>query len=166
MPTSPALVRNVWSGNMVVRTDVFQQVGGFRLGFGKVGSQARPEDTDLCIRMAGAVPGGRWMYLPDALIDHHVPMARGTFRYFLTRSYSEGRGKVELARLFGKQKVLGEERRYLTHVLPSGVGQGLATAARGDVSGLLRAGAITSGAAAAAIGAAGSYGKALIGARK
>lgn len=166
MPTTPTLVRNVWSGNMIVRRDVFDQVGGFRLGFGKLGRRSRPEDTDLCIRMGHAVPGGRWMYVPDAVIDHHVPAVRATYRYFMVRVFNEGRGKIELSSLLGKQKVMPEERRYLTHVLPAGVGKGLATAARGDLAGLLRAGAITSGAAAAGCGAVTALGASLFTSRR
>lgn len=154
MPLATARVRNVWSENMAVRRDVFAAVGGFRLDFGKVGDRSRPEDTDLCIRMAAAVPGGRWMYVPDARADHHVPAARATYRFFLRRSYLEGRGKVEMSRLLGPQEALDSERDYLRRTLPTGVRAGLADAARGRAAGLLRAAAITSGAAAAGLGAA------------
>ncbi len=32
--------------------DVFLAVGGFRVGFGKLGDRNRPEDTELCLRMS------------------------------------------------------------------------------------------------------------------
>jgi GT2 family glycosyltransferase len=47
MPSQTATVRNVWSASMVVRREVFDAVGGFHLGFGKVGTRSRPEDTHL-----------------------------------------------------------------------------------------------------------------------
>ncbi len=154
MPVGRAQVRNVWSENMAVRRDVFEAVGGFRLGFGKVGHRSRPEDTDLCIRMAQHRPRGHWIYVPDAVADHHVPVARSTYRFFLRRSYLEGRGKIEMAELLGDQASrLGDEHAYLTRVLPRGLARGVRDALRGNPDGLLRAGAISSGAVAAALGA-------------
>jgi glucosyl-dolichyl phosphate glucuronosyltransferase len=156
MPTVQSTVRNVWSENMAVRADVFHAVGGFRTDFGKVGNRSSPEDTDLCIRMAASAPGAKWVYAPDAIARHHVPESRTTFSYFLRRNYLEGRGKVEMARLLGRQEKLQDERDYMRKTLPSGVAAGLwATARHGDVSGVLKAGAITAGIFAAAAGAAG-----------
>ena len=155
MPTVQSVIRNVWSENMAVRTDVFRSVGGFRSEFGKVGQRSRPEDTDLCIRMAASVAEGRWIYAPDALAQHHVPASRSTFSFFLRRSYEEGRGKVEMAYLLGRQEKLQDERDYMLRTLPSGILAGIWTTIRhGDLSGFLKAGAIVCGIAAAGIGAA------------
>lgn len=156
LPTSTQRVRNVWSGNMAVRRRVFEQVGGFRHGFGKVGSAARPEDTDLCIRMGKAVEGGTWMYVPDAKVDHWVPAERGRLRFFLRRCRDEGRGKVELAGLLGGPGDLGNERDYVRSVIPSAIRREvMASFAKRDVAPLLLAGSMTLGLAAAATGAAG-----------
>jgi hypothetical protein len=58
-----------------------------------------------------------------------------------------------MARLLGRQEKLQSERDYLRRTLPSGIFAGLWAAARhGDVSGLLKAGAIVAGVASAAIG--------------
>jgi GT2 family glycosyltransferase len=154
MPTVQSAVRNVWAENMAVRTDVFRSVGGFRTDFGKVGSRNSPEDTDLCIRMAASVPQGTWVYAPDAVVEHHVPASRASFSFFLRRSYNEGRGKVEMADLLGRQEKLQEERDYVLRTLPAGILTGLRAVTRhGDLGGLLRAGAIVAGAVAAGIGA-------------
>jgi glycosyltransferase involved in cell wall biosynthesis len=154
MPTVQSAVRNVWSENMAVRTDTFNAVGGFRPDFGKVGHRNRPEDTDLCIRMAASVPGARWIYAPDAVVEHHVPVDRASFSFYLRRSYNEGRGKLEMAYLLGHQEKLEDEQNYLRMTLPSGIWAGLWAAARhGDMSGLLRAAAIVAGILAAALGA-------------
>jgi glucosyl-dolichyl phosphate glucuronosyltransferase len=154
MPTVRSVVRNVWSENMAVRADVFRAVGGFRIGFGKVGNYSRPEDTDLCIRMAANVPGASWVYEPDAIAAHHVPVSRTSFSFFLRRTYLEGRGKLEMARLLGRQEKLQNERDYLRRTLPSGIFAGLWAAARhGEISGLLKAGAMVAGVLAAAVGA-------------
>jgi glucosyl-dolichyl phosphate glucuronosyltransferase len=152
MPTTTARVRNVWSASMAVRREVFEKVGGFRVGFGKVGDRSRPEDTDLCLRMSEA-SGGHWMYVPDAVIDHPVPADKATFRYFVTRCYNEGRGKVEMARLNHGKDSLGSESAYLRRTLPAGVGRGLADTVRGrGFSNTAKAATIVLGMASAAWG--------------
>jgi GT2 family glycosyltransferase len=115
MPERVAEVRNVWAENMVVRRDRFVEVDGFRLNFGKVGTHSSPEDTDLCIRMAGM--GGRWLYVPNARVSHHVPAARATLTYFVRRSFHEGEGKAALSRLT-PGKALSAEQDYVRQVLP------------------------------------------------
>lgn len=178
MPTRTAEVRDVWSASMAVRREVFVSVGGFRTDFGKVGDRSRPEDTELCLRMSRA-GGGRWRYVPDAVISHPVQAERATFRYFLTRCFNEGRGKVLMARLLdgadardaespgavepGAGKLgagqpgagtLDSERHYLRSTLPRAVRGGLVGALRGrGARHGLRAGAVLAGVAAAALGA-------------
>src|SRR3954447_9366274 len=129
MPTRTAQIRNVWSASMIVRREVFTAVGGFRVGFGKLGDQNRPEDTELCLRMS-ALAGGHWMYVPDAVIRHEVPASRSTFGFFLRRCYAEGRGKVAMAGLLDGAESLGSERDYLRS-LPRAVIRNLVAATRG-----------------------------------
>ena len=64
MPEQTQPVRNVWAGNMAIRSCVFEAIGGFREDFGKVGDVARPEDTDLCLRAASE--RGIWLYEPSS----------------------------------------------------------------------------------------------------
>lgn len=154
MPTVRSVVRNVWSENMAVRSDIFRKVGGFRSEFGKIGHRNSPEDTDLCIRMAANM-GGKWVYVPDAVVEHHVPASRASFSYFIRRNYNEGLCKVEMAHLLGRQEKLQDERDYLKRTLPSGILVGLWNAVRhGHFSALLKAGAIVLGMLAAGMGAA------------
>lgn len=139
---------------MAVRMDAFRAVGGFRTDFGKTGDRARPEDTHLCISMSRASGGGRWMYVPEAVVDHHVPLPRSRPRYFLRRSFAEGAGKVEMTRLLGQPQRLDLEKDYLRRVLPMAIAAGLSRAARrGDPGGLLQAAAIVLGLTAAGAGA-------------
>jgi GT2 family glycosyltransferase len=152
MPTVTARVRNVWSASMAVRRAAFDAVGGFRVGFGKVGDRARPEDTDLCLRMSRAT-GGQWRYVPRSRIDHPVPAERATVRFFLGRCFNEGRGKVEMGRLNEGRESLDSERDYLRRTLPRAIGRGFAGALRGQ--GLAHAGravAVVAGMCAAAAG--------------
>lgn len=153
MPTTTSRIRNVWSESMVVRRDPFMAVGGFRTGFGKLGEQNRPEDTELCLRMSAAT-GGHWMYVPDAVIRHAVPASRSTFGFFLRRCYHEGRGKVQMAGLHTGTEALVTEREYLRS-LPKAVARNIAAASRGrGVSHALRAGGVLAGVAAAGVGGA------------
>jgi GT2 family glycosyltransferase len=152
MPTGTAPIRNVWSANMIVRRDAFVAVGGFRAGFGKVGDQNRPEDTELCLRMS-AVAGGRWMYVPGATIDHEVPLDRSTFGFLMRRCYAEGRGKVQMAGLLPTEQELGSEKDYLRRTLPRAVARNLADAGSGrGMYHALRAATVVAAVAAAAWG--------------
>ncbi len=123
-------VRNVWSASMAMRRDVFDAAGGFRLGFGKTGDRSRPEDTDLCLRMS-RVSSGRWVFVPDAVVDHMVPAERATFRSVVNRCYHEGRGKVELARVTGDRAAFLVERNYMRKVVPRSVATGFSDALHG-----------------------------------
>ncbi|MHB1833780.1 MAG: glycosyltransferase family 2 protein [Solirubrobacteraceae bacterium] len=148
MPVQPAAVRNVWSENMIVRRDAFTAVGGFRPGFGKLGLTSLTEDdTDLCIRISASPRGGRWMYVPSAIVDHEVPPERTTLRYFLRRCYLEGAGKIKMSSLLGADRNLRDERSYIVRTLSRAIPREL-RAGHAD-----RALAILAGAGAAAAGA-------------
>jgi GT2 family glycosyltransferase len=157
LPAEVSAVRNVWSENMAVRREAFERVGGFRSGFGKLGLKSRPEDTDLCIRIAAGAPDARWIYVPTAVVDHDVPPARATFAFFLQRCYSEGAGKIELSGHLGADRDLGDERSYLVRTLPLAIARDLCT---GKFTCAL---AIVAGAGVAAVGAAASLIRALLG---
>ena len=148
LPTVPSPVRNVWSENMAVWRSAFEAVGGFRLGFGKVGATSRPEDTDFCIRVGASAPDSAWLYVPAAVVEHDVPPGRSTFRFFLRRCFAEGAGKIELSAHLGDERDLGDERSYLTRTLP--------TAFVRDLAGgrIARAAAILAGVPLAAAGGA------------
>jgi GT2 family glycosyltransferase len=151
MPTATAEIRNVWSASMMVRRDAFTAVGGFRTGFGKLGDRNRPEDTELCLRMSA--DGGRWMYVPGALIDHEVPADRARFAFLLRRCYAEGRGKVQMAKLLPRTQRLDAERDYVRRILPRAVARNLVAAGHGrGMAHALRAVAVVAAVAAAGVG--------------
>jgi hypothetical protein len=152
LPQGVGIVRNVWSENMAVRRVDFEAAGGFRAGFGKTGNQSRPEDTDLCLRVAGVRPDGHWLYDPDAQVAHRVPKNRQTASFFLRRCYHEGRGKAELARLNGTGTSTSSERGYAMSVLPRGIAQGVGRCLRGQPIGLLQSFFIVAGLASATVG--------------
>ncbi|GAA3936485.1 glycosyltransferase family 2 protein [Streptomyces gulbargensis] len=154
LPPGRVRVRNVLGGNASFRRDAFTAAGGFATGIGRDGDR-RPlgcEETELCIRLARALPGAVLLIDDRAVIHHKVPPARERFAYFRTRVYAEGLSKALVARSVGAQKGLESERRYTTRVLPAGVVRGLGDALRGRAGGAGRAGAILTGVTLAAGG--------------
>ena len=152
MPESATRVRNVWSSNMAIRRQAFEAVGGFRNGFGKVGARNRPEDTDLCLQAADCNGGGTWIYEPDAIAGHRVPVRRIALSYFVRRCYYEGHGKAELASFNGITDSISAERQYVRSVLPCAIIRGLRETALGKISGMARSFAIVVGLSFAAVG--------------
>ncbi|HSL36180.1 MAG TPA: glycosyltransferase family 2 protein, partial [Arthrobacter sp.] len=86
--------------------------------------------------------GSRIVYEPAALVRHHVPVQRGTLRYMLERSWSEGISKAQVSHVVGHKRALVPERRYVKSVLPRAFFSALADWSRGaDPDGWRRAGA-------------------------
>lgn len=153
-PAGRARVRNVLGGNASFRRIAFDIAGGFATGIGRDGDR-RPlgcEETELCIRLARAKPGGLLLIDDRAVIWHRVPAARERFGYFRTRCYAEGLSKALVTRSVGTEAGLETERRYAARVLPAGAARGLRDALRGRPGGAGRAGAIVAGAATTAAG--------------
>ena len=161
LPEGRVRVRNVLGGNASFRRSAFDAAGGFATGIGRREGDGRPlgcEETELCIRLAGAVPGAVLLIDDRSVIHHKVPAVRERFGYFRERAYAEGLSKALVARSVGTDRGLESERRYTTRVLPAGVVRGVrdAVAVRGRRAarpgGLGRAGAIVTGVTAAAAG--------------
>jgi peptidoglycan/xylan/chitin deacetylase (PgdA/CDA1 family) len=131
LPTSRAVVRNVFGGCFCVRRSVIEAVGGFRHDLGRVGNQAAgAEETELCIRATRHDPDGVFVYEPRSRISHWTPVERTTLRYFLKRCWREGRSKAQVAGYTGGSAALSTERTYATTVLPAGVVRGVADGVR------------------------------------
>lgn len=146
MPVSTAPVRNMIGCNMSFRREVFQAVGGFRTGIGRIG--ALPfgcEETELCIRARQRWPARRFVYEPAAGVQHRVPAIRARFAYFRSRCYAEGLSKAAISRFIGTADGLSSEQTYTFRTLPAGVWRGLRDFLRGDWPGLGRAAAIVLG---------------------
>lgn len=154
LPVATATVRNLIGANMSFRRDALQEIGGFRSGFGQVGtSMLRCDDTEICIRAQRRWPQRLFLYEPRARIHHRVPASRARWGYFRSRCYTEGSAKALLAQLVGSRAGLATERAYTLQTLPSGAVRALADSIRrGDPSGPLRAGAIAAGLALTAAG--------------
>lgn len=146
MPTDARQVQRLIGCNMAFRREVFEVIGGFRSGIGRVGSYPiAGEETELSIKIGQRWPHRRLMYDPAAAVAHRVPAARATFAYFRTRAFCEGISKALVAGQVGQRDGLAAERSYVSQALPLGVLRGLADALRGDAAGLGRAAAIVAG---------------------
>jgi glycosyltransferase involved in cell wall biosynthesis len=147
LPEAAGAVRNLLGCNMSFRREVFERVGGFRIGIGRIGAYpVGCEETEMCIRATHAWPDRIFLYDPMARVSHHVPKNRGTWEYYRSRCYGEGLSKALVAQFVGTADGLASERRHALRTLPRAVGRDLVDIARrGDVAGLGRAGAILAG---------------------
>jgi GT2 family glycosyltransferase len=148
LPERAADVRNPIGASMAVRGTVFDQVGEFMYGIGRIGRVPLGcEETEFAIRAARA--GYRTRYEPSSRIGHHVPAARATVTYFLRRCYAEGVSKASVARSVGSGAALQSERTYITRTLPAGVVRSVTAGRAGSLG---RAGMIIAGCATAGVG--------------
>jgi glycosyltransferase involved in cell wall biosynthesis len=154
LPRGRTQIRNPIGANMSFRRAVFEAVGGFDTGTGRIGKDAAGcEETEFSIRAAEGLPGARIVLEPAARCRHAVPADRLTRGYFRRRCIAEGRSKAVVSRLAGSRAALASERAYLRRTLPAGILRGLRDALTGDASGAARAWTIMEGAAVTA----GSY---------
>lgn len=153
MPSFTRPVRNFIGANMSFRRQVLLDLGGFSEALGRVGANAAGcEETELCIRVADWKPDGRLVYVPGARVDHYVPPARTTWRYFVRRCYGEGRSKALVSTLAGRQRGLEAERSYLCSTVPKGIARSLMAVTSGHPVGVLRAAMAMGGVASTFIG--------------
>jgi len=147
LPLAHAPIRNLSGGSMCLRREIFEAVGGFRVGIGR--TSTRPlgcEETELCIRAGRHWPQKIFLYDPCIRVHHRVPANRARWSYFFARCYAEGQSKALVSSNVGAGDGLASERMYVLKTLPQGVVRGLAdTVFRRDLMGLARAGAIISG---------------------
>lgn len=164
-PVQAASVRNLIGCNMSFRRTVFEGIGLFRNGVGRVGTiPLGGEETEICIRARQKWPTQHFIFEPLAVVLHHVPENRGKFEYFRSRCYSEGLSKALISRFVGTRNSTHSERIYTLSVLPRGVFKGLADVFHGDFSGPLRSLAIVTGLFVTTLGfIAGNLSKTLVG---
>jgi GT2 family glycosyltransferase len=148
------VVRNPFGGCVCIRREVFEAVGGFRNGIGRVGNlPLGGEETELCIRAAQRWPCKLFLCEPQARIRHHIPPSRARWSYFVARCYAEGISKSLITEYVGAKNSLASERAYTLLTLPKGVARCLAEGFfRLDLTGFLRAGAIVTGLAITTMG--------------
>jgi cellulose synthase/poly-beta-1,6-N-acetylglucosamine synthase-like glycosyltransferase len=119
LPATGQSIRNPIGASMAIRRDVFLAVGGFTSGIGRIGTTPLGcEETELSIRYAARFPAARFVLVREAIVHHHVPASRLTWRYFRSRCWAEGLSKAAVASLAGAGSALSSERSYVTQALP------------------------------------------------
>jgi GT2 family glycosyltransferase len=139
LPESVAVVRNPIGASMSFRRSLFDEVGNFAENMGR--NSAAPlgcEETEFAIRALQGRPRSRILYVPTAVINHHVGSERVSVLYFVRRCFGEGISKSVVARRVGKVDGLASERQYVLRVLPSGIGNGIVESFQGHPAGAAR----------------------------
>jgi GT2 family glycosyltransferase len=153
LPERTESVRNVIGCSMAFRAEVFEQVGGFVEGIGRIGTLPLGcEETELCIRLRQQRPEIDIKYAPASVVSHRVSADRVRPRYFFSRCWSEGLSKAQIGALVGDADGTASERTYVTRTLTSGVARNLAGILRLDLAGLARAVMIVLGLAGTTLG--------------
>ena len=81
--------RTVLGGNLIVRAEVLQKLGGYAAHLGKLrGTLLSGEDHELCMRVQNA--GFRAVYWPELRVTHWVPVERMRARYAMSWFYWSG----------------------------------------------------------------------------
>jgi GT2 family glycosyltransferase len=146
LPSDRRPVRNPIGATMAFRRSVFERVGGFTDGIGRVGKTPLGcEETEFSIRALDALPGSTIIHSPEATVAHVVTSERARWGYFCRRCWAEGLSKAIVTASVGNNHGLASERTYATRVLPQGVLRGLRYAIAGDVGGAQRAMAVLAG---------------------
>lgn len=84
--------------NMTFPRAVLKKYGGFSPALGRIATQLRSGEEVLLQKQILAT-GGLIVYLPDALVYHHIDASRLTRRWLLKRRFWEGVSMIEVARL-------------------------------------------------------------------
>jgi glucosyl-dolichyl phosphate glucuronosyltransferase len=146
-PDKPIVVRNPYGGCACYRREMFEVVGGFRSGMGRIGTLPMGcEETELCIRASQHWPEKVFLYEPRARIQHRIPAARASPRYFSSRCFAEGLSKAAVTRYVGARDGLAAERTYIVRTLLRGIARGVLDGVLHlDLTGFARAAAIAAG---------------------
>jgi glucosyl-dolichyl phosphate glucuronosyltransferase len=153
LPVTVAPQRNLIGAAMSFRRSVFDVVGSFDTAIGRVGSAPLGcEETEFAIRLRRILVGAQLLYVPHAIVHHHVARERAKVPYFLRRCYAEGISKAVVAERAGPEQALSSERRYVCSTLPLGVLDGLRSCLRGDPWAVARSAMICVGFLATLIG--------------
>jgi len=153
LPETGATVRNPIGASMAMRRRVFDEVGGFTSGIGRIGKVPLGcEETELCIRYTARHPGDRFVLTRESVVHHLVPASRLTWRYFWTRCWAEGLSKAAVSSLVGSKSGLASERAHVLRSLPRELLASLRALAREPRAAATRTILILAGTAIAAAG--------------
>ncbi len=119
LPETDSQIRNAIGANMAIRRKVFESVGGFAEGIGRLNViPLGCEETEIAIRYTAAFPEERFVMNREAVVHQVVPSSRLTWHYFWSRCWSEGLSKAAVAHLVGDESALSAERRHVVRAIP------------------------------------------------
>ncbi|MEW6747495.1 MAG: glycosyltransferase [Planctomycetota bacterium] len=102
-----------FGANMTVRRDQALEGGGFRTDLGWGERFVPGEESELYSRLARN--GGRLLYLPQAIVEHHIPSHKVSRQYFVRWYRGHGRSTVIMRpprTLFERlERIAGEARK-------------------------------------------------------
>lgn len=142
LPLARAPVAHLIGANMSIRRSVLIKIAGFH--------SDDHDDMDMCHRVA--FEQYKVMYEPLAVVRHFVSADRTTWHYFWRRCYFVNKSKVEAFANMQEAAHLGAELGFVMRALTAGIPAEIRQVIRGDLHGVLRAGAMTAGIALAGIG--------------
>ncbi len=120
LPQTNSSIRNAIGANMAIRRKVFELVGGFAEGIGRLNLiPLGCEETEIAIRYTAAYPDERFVMNREAVVHQVIPASRLTWHYFWSRCWSEGLSKAAVAYLVGFDSGLSAERRHLARAIPT-----------------------------------------------
>jgi cellulose synthase/poly-beta-1,6-N-acetylglucosamine synthase-like glycosyltransferase len=153
LPPTGATLRNPIGANMALRRRVFDEVGGFTSGIGRIGKVPLGcEETELCIRFTANHPDDRFVLERRAVVHHLVPPSRLTWSYFRSRCWAEGLSKAAVSSLVGSRSGLASERTHVLKAMPKELAASLGGVVRRPGASTAKVALIVSGAAVAAAG--------------
>jgi glycosyltransferase involved in cell wall biosynthesis len=153
LPPDGSVIRNPIGASMAIRRSVFDAVGGFTSGIGRIGlTPLGCEETELCIRYTQARPLERFVLSRGSVVHHRVPASRLTWHYFWTRCWAEGLSKAAVASLVGSNSGLAAERRHVMKALPRDIVSTLRLARRNPKAAATKAILVVAGVTLAAAG--------------
>jgi cellulose synthase/poly-beta-1,6-N-acetylglucosamine synthase-like glycosyltransferase len=142
LPSTRARLAHLIGANMSVRRSALQEISGFH--------SDNHDDMDMCHRLAFAQYNV--LYEPLAVVSHFVPATRTTWRYFWRRCYFVNLGKVQAFANMQGAAHLGAELAFVGWIMTRGIPAGMDQVLRGDLYGLVRAGAMMAGIVLAGLG--------------
>ena len=90
LPDRSVPIRNPIGANMAFRRSVFDRIGGFSDGIGRVGRTPLGSRRPSSRSDATEQVGGRIVQVPDAVVDHLVPADRTSWSYFCAPMLGRG----------------------------------------------------------------------------
>ena len=130
-PENKQLIRNVFTGNMAVKRDIFKDINFETLIDKKANLSHQLEDTLFCVRLNNK-KSGTVLYDPEIIAYHHISNDRLKVRSIVKRAFDEGILKAKLEDLNrnnndtteevkreDRDKTLSREHSYLNTVLIS-----------------------------------------------